>query len=151
MTVQNIQLWEVFIRSRNGLAHKHVGSLHAADVTMALTAFTEPRFDLRQAILEGHQRYTTINAPVLAIVALPRRMRPRVASNPRQLAQWQTWEVQDAAQADAVERSITGARVVRSPMQITLFISPTRPTYFEKFAPLSRDYRCDARLVNVLP
>ena len=31
-------LWEVFIRSRNGLAHKHVGSLHATDATMALQA-----------------------------------------------------------------------------------------------------------------
>ena len=31
-------LWEVFIRSRNGLAHKHVGSLHAADSTLALQA-----------------------------------------------------------------------------------------------------------------
>lgn len=29
-------LFEVFIRSRNGLAHKHVGSLHAADTEMAL-------------------------------------------------------------------------------------------------------------------
>ena len=29
-------LWEVFIRSRNGLAHKHVGSVHAADATLAL-------------------------------------------------------------------------------------------------------------------
>lgn len=38
MTVQNIQLWEVFIRSRNGLAHKHVGSLHAADAELALQA-----------------------------------------------------------------------------------------------------------------
>ena len=31
-------LWEVFIRPRNGLAHKHVGSLHASDATMALQA-----------------------------------------------------------------------------------------------------------------
>ena len=31
-------LWEVFIRSRNGLAHKHVGSLHATDATLALQA-----------------------------------------------------------------------------------------------------------------
>ena len=29
-------LWEVFIRPRNGLAHKHVGSLHASDEVMAL-------------------------------------------------------------------------------------------------------------------
>jgi ring-1,2-phenylacetyl-CoA epoxidase subunit PaaB len=33
-----IPLWEVFIRSRNGLAHKHVGSLHATDATMAVHA-----------------------------------------------------------------------------------------------------------------
>ncbi len=29
-------LWEVFVRSGHGLAHKHVGSLHAADAAMAL-------------------------------------------------------------------------------------------------------------------
>ena len=29
-------LWEVFIRSRQGLGHKHVGSLHAADAEMAI-------------------------------------------------------------------------------------------------------------------
>jgi ring-1,2-phenylacetyl-CoA epoxidase subunit PaaB len=29
-------LWEVFIRSRQGLDHKHVGSLHATDAKMAL-------------------------------------------------------------------------------------------------------------------
>ena len=29
-------LWEVFIRSRQGLDHKHVGSLHAADAQMAI-------------------------------------------------------------------------------------------------------------------
>ena len=29
-------LWEVFIRSQHGLAHKHTGSLHAPDAEMAL-------------------------------------------------------------------------------------------------------------------
>ncbi len=29
-------LWEVFIRSQHGLAHKHVGSLHACDEAMAI-------------------------------------------------------------------------------------------------------------------
>ncbi|GAB2910308.1 hypothetical protein GCM10027278_34050 [Paralcaligenes ginsengisoli] len=29
-------LWEVFIRSQHGLAHKHVGSLHASDAEMAI-------------------------------------------------------------------------------------------------------------------
>ena len=29
-------LWEVFVRSRRGLSHVHVGSLHAADAALAL-------------------------------------------------------------------------------------------------------------------
>ena len=29
-------LWEVFIQSKRGLDHKHVGSLHAADAQMAI-------------------------------------------------------------------------------------------------------------------
>lgn len=29
-------LWEVFIRSRQGLDHKHVGSLHATDAAQAI-------------------------------------------------------------------------------------------------------------------
>lgn len=33
---KNLPLWEVFIRSQHGLAHKHVGSLHASDAEMAI-------------------------------------------------------------------------------------------------------------------
>jgi ring-1,2-phenylacetyl-CoA epoxidase subunit PaaB len=33
---KNWPLWEVFIRSRQGLDHKHAGSLHAADARMAI-------------------------------------------------------------------------------------------------------------------
>ncbi|MEV6930933.1 1,2-phenylacetyl-CoA epoxidase subunit PaaB [Dactylosporangium sp. NPDC051485] len=29
-------LWEIFVRPRRGLAHQHVGSLHAPDAEMAL-------------------------------------------------------------------------------------------------------------------
>jgi ring-1,2-phenylacetyl-CoA epoxidase subunit PaaB len=29
-------LWEVFVRGRQGLSHKHVGSLHAPDAEMAV-------------------------------------------------------------------------------------------------------------------
>ena len=29
-------LWEVFVRSRRGLSHNHVGSIHAPDAQMAL-------------------------------------------------------------------------------------------------------------------
>ena len=35
MTGQTI-VWEVFIQSKNGLAHKHVGNVHADDKVMAL-------------------------------------------------------------------------------------------------------------------
>jgi len=31
-------LWEVFIRARNGLSHRHAGSVHAEDAEMALQA-----------------------------------------------------------------------------------------------------------------
>ena len=36
MTTKEWPLWEVFIRSQHGLAHKHVGSLHAPDAEMAV-------------------------------------------------------------------------------------------------------------------
>ena len=45
-----LPLWEVFIRSRNGLAHKHVGSLHAADAALALGAAR----DINTRRGEGH-------------------------------------------------------------------------------------------------
>lgn len=38
MTEKQMPLWEVFIRARNGLAHRHCGSVHAPDAEMALQA-----------------------------------------------------------------------------------------------------------------
>jgi ring-1,2-phenylacetyl-CoA epoxidase subunit PaaB len=38
MTEPMTPLWEVFIRAKAGLAHRHVGSVHAADAEMALQA-----------------------------------------------------------------------------------------------------------------
>ena len=35
-TLKEWPLWEVFVRSKQGLEHKHCGSLHAADATQAL-------------------------------------------------------------------------------------------------------------------
>ncbi len=32
----NTDVWEVFIQSKNGLPHKHAGSVHATDKEMAL-------------------------------------------------------------------------------------------------------------------
>jgi ring-1,2-phenylacetyl-CoA epoxidase subunit PaaB len=36
MSDRDFPLWEVFVRSKQGLDHKHCGSLHAADAQMAL-------------------------------------------------------------------------------------------------------------------
>ena len=36
MSKKNWPLWEIFIRSKQGLNHKHVGILHAADAEMAI-------------------------------------------------------------------------------------------------------------------
>ena len=36
MNKSKTPLWEVFIRSKNGLEHRHCGSLHAADAEMAM-------------------------------------------------------------------------------------------------------------------
>ena len=36
MNDKNWPLFEIFIRSKNGLSHKHAGSLHAADSEMAI-------------------------------------------------------------------------------------------------------------------
>ncbi len=33
-----LPLWEVFVRARNGLSHRHVGSVHAAGPRMAVEA-----------------------------------------------------------------------------------------------------------------
>ena len=38
MTETAMPIWEVFIRARAGLSHRHVGSVHAADAAMALQA-----------------------------------------------------------------------------------------------------------------
>ena len=35
-TKDMMPLWEVFVRSKNGLSHSHVGSVHATDAEMAL-------------------------------------------------------------------------------------------------------------------
>ena len=34
--MKELPLWEVFIRSKNGLEHRHCGSVHASDAQMAL-------------------------------------------------------------------------------------------------------------------
>ena len=48
MSASEWPLWEVFIRSNNGLDHKHVGSLHAADAEMAI----DNARDYAQAVID---------------------------------------------------------------------------------------------------
>ncbi len=55
-------LWEVFIRPRNGLNHKHVGSLHAADEVMALNAAR----DVYTRRGEGHSIWVVPSSAITA-------------------------------------------------------------------------------------
>lgn len=34
----DLPLWEVFVRTKGGLSHRHVGSVHASDARMAIEA-----------------------------------------------------------------------------------------------------------------
>ena len=67
------------------------------------------------AIMAGMQRYTAIRAPTLAIYALPKRVPPPVARDSTMLATWIAAQAAAAAQADAFERGVPNARVVRIP------------------------------------
>jgi ring-1,2-phenylacetyl-CoA epoxidase subunit PaaB len=55
-------LWEIFIRSKSGLAHKHVGSLHAADSRMAI----ENARDVYTRRMEGVSIWVVPSAQITA-------------------------------------------------------------------------------------
>ncbi|MFN8698706.1 MAG: 1,2-phenylacetyl-CoA epoxidase subunit PaaB [Flavobacteriales bacterium] len=55
-------LWEIFIRSKSGLAHKHVGSLHAADAKMAI----ENARDVYTRRMEGVSIWVVPSASITA-------------------------------------------------------------------------------------
>ena len=55
-------LWEVFIRAKNGLEHKHVGSLHAADSKMAL----ENARDVYTRRMEGVSIWVVPSSAIIA-------------------------------------------------------------------------------------
>jgi non-heme chloroperoxidase len=67
------------------------------------------------AIMAGQQRYSDIRAPALAIYALPKQTPPPVARDSTLLALWLASQAESVAQADAFERGVPGARVVRIP------------------------------------
>jgi ring-1,2-phenylacetyl-CoA epoxidase subunit PaaB len=58
----NWPLYEVFIRARGGLDHKHVGSVHAVDARMAL----EHARDLYTRRLEGVSIWVVRSADITA-------------------------------------------------------------------------------------
>ncbi|MGI8840570.1 MAG: 1,2-phenylacetyl-CoA epoxidase subunit PaaB [Caulobacteraceae bacterium] len=55
-------LWEVFVRSRGGLSHKHVGSVHAADAELAL----EGARDVYTRRMEGVSLWVVPSAAITA-------------------------------------------------------------------------------------
>ncbi len=55
-------IWEVFIRSKNGLEHRHVGSIHATDGTMAL----ENARDVYTRRLEGVSIWVVPSKEIIA-------------------------------------------------------------------------------------
>jgi phenylacetate-CoA oxygenase PaaH subunit len=71
-------LWEVFIRSQHGLAHRHVGSLHAADAEMAI----KNARDVYTRRNEGVSIWACRSADVVAVGA--RRQRGAVRAGEQQ-------------------------------------------------------------------
>ncbi len=55
-------LWEVFVRAKNGLAHKHAGSVHAADGRMAIEAAR----DIYTRRMEGVSLWVVPSASIVA-------------------------------------------------------------------------------------
>ena len=62
MSATDFPLWEVFVRARNGLNHKHVGSVHAADARMAIEAAR----DVYTRRMEGISLWVVPSAQIIA-------------------------------------------------------------------------------------
>jgi ring-1,2-phenylacetyl-CoA epoxidase subunit PaaB len=62
MSSKDFPLWEVFVRARNGLNHKHVGSVHAADARMAIEAAR----DVYTRRMEGVSLWVVPSAQIVA-------------------------------------------------------------------------------------
>lgn len=59
---RELPLWEVFVRAKNGLSHRHVGSVHAADPRMAIEAAR----DVYTRRLEGVSLWVVPSASITA-------------------------------------------------------------------------------------
>ena len=60
--VNATELYEVFIRSRSGLSHRHVGSVHASDPQMALDSAR----DVYTRRLEGVSIWVVLSKDIVA-------------------------------------------------------------------------------------
>lgn len=67
------------------------------------------------SMMMGQQRFTRIRAPVLAIYALPHRPPQRLVGDSAAMERWRASQAEWPAQAEAFERGVPGARVVRIP------------------------------------
>jgi non-heme chloroperoxidase len=72
-------------------------------------------FNLDQALIAGRQRYTHIDAPVLAIYAFPHLAPLNMGTDSLAKARWQASEAEIEVQIKAFERQVPKARVVRLP------------------------------------
>ena len=70
---------------------------------------------MQEAIQAGKQRYTRILTPVLAIYAIPHRMRPNQPRDSLSLAAWQKLQQWAQTQSVAFEHGVPGAHVIRFP------------------------------------
>lgn len=62
MSQRDWPLYEVFIRARNGMSHRHVGSVHAADPAMAV----EMARDVYTRRAEGVSLWVVPSAAIIA-------------------------------------------------------------------------------------
>jgi pimeloyl-ACP methyl ester carboxylesterase len=66
-------------------------------------------------LIAGRQRYTHIDAPVLAIYAFPHLPPLNLGTDSASIARWRASEADVQAQVKAFERQVPKARVVRLP------------------------------------
>jgi non-heme chloroperoxidase len=77
---------------------------------------TAPAFvRIAMQIVGGERRYTAIDTPALAVYALPHRRPAAIASDPAIRAAAEALDSATAVQADAFEKGVPAARVVRVP------------------------------------
>lgn len=75
----------------------------------------EQAFDLNRAMILGRQKYTHVDAPVLAIYASPHNVPVNQGTDSLSIALWNASEAEMKAHITAFERQVPKAKVVRLP------------------------------------